>query len=125
MARWRVGGVLRPALEVCSHARRRWTKPNVGSHHVQRARLCRPKTTGAFVTRSRRATTHAAALTFTVGCDSEARAIYLAHRDAKNVIDNDPWEKVVLQQIADVRQHDLTSPLFGDREKLFARLTIP
>ncbi len=50
----------------------------------------------------------------------EARALYLRHRGAPNVQDDNPWETVVLEDFAELRKAGLTHPLMHEIEHAFA-----
>jgi tetratricopeptide (TPR) repeat protein len=54
-----------------------------------------------------------------VGRVEEARALYLAHRGAKDV-SGESWETVVLEDFAELRAAKLTHPLMDEIERLFA-----
>jgi len=54
-----------------------------------------------------------------VGRVEEARAIYLAHRGARNVASDKSWETIVLWDFAELRAAKLTHPLMDEIEKLF------
>jgi lipoprotein NlpI len=56
-----------------------------------------------------------------VGRIEEARAIYLAHRGARNASDSGEksWETAVLEDFAELRAAKLTHPLMDEIEQLF------
>ena len=55
-----------------------------------------------------------------LGRIEEARAIYLGHRGAKNVVGEKSWETVVMEDFAELRRTKLMHPLKDEIEKLFA-----
>src|SRR5262249_55634767 len=54
-----------------------------------------------------------------LGRIEEARAIYLAHRGARNVVGEKSWETALLEDFADLRAAKLTHPLMDEIEQLF------
>jgi tetratricopeptide (TPR) repeat protein len=54
-----------------------------------------------------------------LGRVGEARAIYLAHRGARNVVGEKSWETAVLEDFAELRAAKLTHPLMDEIEQLF------
>jgi tetratricopeptide (TPR) repeat protein len=55
-----------------------------------------------------------------LGRVEEARALYLAHRGAKNVAGEKAWEAVVTEDFAELRAAKLMHPLMDEIEKQFA-----
>jgi hypothetical protein len=54
-----------------------------------------------------------------LGRVEEARAIYLSHRGAKNVVDEKSWEAVVMDDFAELREAKLKHSLMDEIEKRF------
>jgi hypothetical protein len=63
-------------------------------------------------------TNRAHALMF-LGRVEEARALYLQYRGRKNVLGEKPWDAIVLEDFAELRQAGLTHPLMDEIEKAF------
>jgi tetratricopeptide (TPR) repeat protein len=61
-------------------------------------------------------TNRAHALMF-LGRVDEARTLYLRYRGEKDVIDGKPWETVILEDFAEMRNAGLTHPLMEEIEK--------
>jgi tetratricopeptide (TPR) repeat protein len=55
-----------------------------------------------------------------LGRVDEARALYLRYRGEKSVQAEKPWETVVLEDFAEMREAGLTHPLMNEIEKRFA-----
>jgi len=55
-----------------------------------------------------------------LGRVEEARALYLAHRGAKNVAGEKAWETAVTEDFAELRAAKLMHPLMDEIEQLFA-----
>jgi len=55
-----------------------------------------------------------------LGRVEEARALYLAHRGAKNVAGEKAWETAVTEDFAELRAAKLMHPLMDEIERLFA-----
>ena len=66
---------------------------------------------------------HACALTLHGGRNSEARAVFLAHRG--NTIDGKTWEVVIEEQFAELRRTGCDRPLMDEIEKRFAGIEVP
>jgi tetratricopeptide (TPR) repeat protein len=54
-----------------------------------------------------------------LGRIEEARTVYLKYRGVKDVQDGKPWDRVILEDFADLRKNGLTNPLMDEIEKLF------